>query len=116
MTLDSTIAAIKVAAPTESPGGVAIRPNFQPSLPAFTAEWLTARSANFEAVGDTEQEAFDNLLLVLQGKEDTVDKRIRLRRAQALETAALAEAAIKTAEREAIEAESVAAAAGSGPV
>jgi len=114
MTLDATIAAIKVAAPTESPGGIAIRPNFQPSLPAFTAEWLTARSANFEAVGDTEQEALDNLLLVLQGKSGTVEKRIRLRKAQAEETAALAEAAIKTAEREAVEAEPEALAAAKG--
>lgn len=103
MTLDTALAAIKVAG--RSPGGIGLIPLFDPNRPAFQATWYERGAASTDAFGDTEQDAFDNLLLVLQGKAGVVEKRLRLREAQAKELAAQSDFALAVAEREAIEAE-----------
>ncbi len=105
MTLDTTLAAITLAAPGDKPGGLLLRPDFDPSRPGFEAYWQRASGASHSSWGDTEAEALDNLLLVMQGNGDQVDHALRLKVAQASEASQQAALDAAIAEREAIEAE-----------
>ena len=106
MTLDTTLAAIKAIAPTDEPGGLLLRPDFDPLRPGLEAYWQRASGASHSSWGDNEAAGLDNLLLVMQGRGDEVDRALRLQVAQATEAERQAALDAAVAEREAIEAES----------
>ena len=105
MTLETTLAAIRTAAPDDEPGGISLLPGFSPEMPAVRAHWQRASGASATSWGDTEAEALDNLLLVMQGNGAQVERALRLKVARATEAERQAALDAATAERVAIEAE-----------
>ena len=101
---EATLDAIKAAA--GEPGAAGIHPNTAGESPAFFSMFYAATGERTErSYGATEGNALDNLLLVLQGKGDEVDKALRLVQAQRTEADAQTVLDAAVAERTAIESE-----------